>query len=247
MLVPSFMARIPRKHILFESALFHVIWQCHNRDFLLKPPWAKKLLYNLMVKYKDEYEMTFFSYIILDNHFHVSGQAPDLIKFSKFFQRVHSILAREINKRNKRCGQVIRDRFKSPLIQNEDALGRLMIYHDLNEVRCGKTNDPLNNELSSYAHYAYGKKDPLITDPPFYIALGKNPKRRQEAYRAMVLEILVAAPRKKDGRYTQKLFIGDPFWVEEKYKDLKTLRRRIRRGEIEASQDPPDTKQSQSA
>jgi putative transposase len=241
------MARIPRRHIIFETALFHVTWQCHNRDFLLKPRWVKELLYNLLLAYKNAFDMTFFSYIIMDNHFHVSGQAPDLGKFSRFFQVVHSKLAKEINKSNSRSGQVIKDRFKSPLIQNEDALCRQMIYHDLNEVRCGKTNDPKHNELSSYAHYAYGKKDPLITDPDFYDTLGKTPKQRQAAYRALVLEILIAAPRKKNGEYTKALFIGDPLWVEEKYNELKELRRRTRTGEIESGQDPPGKTQTQSA
>jgi len=36
------MAQIPRKFILCEDALFHVTWQCHNRNFLLKPRWAKE-------------------------------------------------------------------------------------------------------------------------------------------------------------------------------------------------------------
>jgi putative transposase len=199
-----------------------------------------------MLKYKDAFDMTFFSYIIMDNHFHVSGQAPDLGKFSRFFQVVHSALAKEINKKNSRSGQVIKDRFKSPLIQNETELCKEMIYHDLNEVRCGKTNDPKNNELSSYAHYAYGKKDPLITDPDFYYTLGRTPRERQRAYQALVLEILVAAPRKKNGEYTKALFIGDPLWVEEKYKELKELRRKIREGEIESGQDPPNENKTQS-
>jgi len=181
------MARLPRKYILFESAFFHVTWQCHNRDFLLKPRWVKDFLYKLLLRYKDKYEMTIFSYIIMDNHLHVSGQVQDLVKFSRYFQVVHSTLAREINRRNNRCGQVIRDRFKSPLMQDEEGLRQEMIYHDLNEVRCGKTNDPINNELSSYAHYAHGKEDPLLTDPPFYLGLGRTPKERQAAYRALVL------------------------------------------------------------
>jgi putative transposase len=234
------MARLPRRHIIFESALFHVTWQCHNKDFLLKPRWVKDFLYDLLLKYKDAYEMTFFSYIIMDNHLHLSGQAPDLKKFSRYFQIVHSALAKEINKRRKRCGQVIRDRFKSPLIQNENVLCKEMIYHDLNEVRCGKVNDPDHNELSSYAHYAHGKADPLITDPPFYLTLGRTTEERQAAYRALVLEVLVAAPRKKNGEYTRKLFIGDPLWVEEKYKELKELRRKLREGSISPGQDPPN-------
>lgn len=234
------MSRMPRRHILFEDSLFHVTWQCHNRDFLLKPKWAKQFLYDLLLKYKDKYEMTFFSYIIMDNHLHLSGQAPRLDKFSKFFQVVHSSLAKEINKRRNRCGQVIRDRFKSPLLQDEDALSEEMIYHDLNEVRCGKVNDPRHNEFSSYTHYAYGKKDPLLTDPPFYLTLGQSPKQRQASYQALVLEIMVAAPRKKDGKYTQKLFIGDPLWVEKKYEELKEIRRKLREGTLTAGQDPPE-------
>jgi len=234
------MARIPRNHIIFEGSLFHVTWQCHNRDFLLKPKWAKKVLYNLLLKYKDKYEMTFFSYIIMDNHLHLSGKTPSLDKFSGFFQVVHSSFAKIVNKRLGRCGQVIRDRFKSPLLQDETALFKGMIYHDLNEVRCGKVDDPEDNEMSSYAYYAHGQHDPLITPPPFYTNLGKNPGERQKAYRAMVLEILVQAPRKKNGQYTQSLFVGDPLWVEQKQKELKKLRSKLRFDNIlPASHSPP--------
>jgi len=186
--------------------------------------------------------MRFFSYIIMDNHLHISGQTPNMENFSKYFQVVNSGFAREINKRHKRCGQVIRDRFKSPLLQDEGDLRQEMIYHDLNEVRCGKSNDPTQNEFSSYAHYAEGKADPLLTDPPFYLTLGKTPEERQTAYRALVLEILTTAPRKKNGAYTEKLFIGDPLWVEEKYKELKELRKELREGKIEPGQDPPKSK-----
>lgn len=221
------MPRIPRKQIVSEGSLFHVTWQCHNKDFLLKPHWAKKILYRLLLKHKDRYKMTIFSYIIMDNHLHISGKSPSLRNFSRYFQVVHTSFAKMINKRNNRIGQVIRDRFKSPLLQNEKALFQEMIYHDLNEVRCGKSNDPGKNELSSYPHYAFGKKDHLLTEPDFYIKLGKTPKQRQNTYRIMVLEILVNAPRKKDGQYTEELFVGDPIWVKSKYKELKSLRKRM--------------------
>lgn len=154
----------------------------------------------------------------------MSGRTPELAKFSAFFRIVNSNLAKEINKRRKRCGQVVRDRFKSPRLQDERALIHQMIYHDLNEVRAGKSNDPKENELSSYQHYAHGKPAPLITDPEFYKKLGRTKRERQANYRAMVLKILVAAPRKKNGQYTNKMFIGDPIWVKTKYEDLKSLR-----------------------
>ena len=45
--------------------------------------------------------------------------------------------SKEINKQANRCGQVCRDRFKSPALQSEQDLVKEMIYHDLNEVRAG--------------------------------------------------------------------------------------------------------------
>jgi len=238
------MARIPRQLLLEEGSLFHVTWQCHNRDFLLKPLWAKKLLYSLLLKYKSKYEMTFFSYIIMDNHLHISGQVQSLKKFSAFFQVVHSVFAKEINKSLNRCGQVVRDRFRSPLLKDENVLIQEMIYHDLNEVRCGKIEDPCNNELSSYPFYAEGKSDPLLTPPPFYLKLGTSPKGRQAAYRAMVLEILVSAPRKKNGQYTCQLFVGDPLWVERKYEEFKKLREEFNQGKFFKGLDPPPKKKA---
>jgi len=186
--------------------------------------------------------MTIFSYIIMDNHIHISGQAPSLEKFSAYFQVVHSVFAKQLNKRRKRCGQVVRDRFKSPLLQSENELIMEMIYHDLNEVRCGKSDDPTHNVLSSYAYYAEGKKDLLITPPPIYLQLGTNDKERQMAYRAKVLQILVRAPRKKNGQYTTQLFVGDPLWVEKKYEEFKILRKELNQGKYAKGWDPPPKK-----
>ena len=157
----------------------------------------------------------------MDNHIHLSGQISSLEQFSAFFRVVNSMFAKVINKQKNRCGQVVRDRFKSPALQTEKDLIHEMIYHDLNEVRAGKSTHPNENEMSSFAHYAYGKADSLLTDPEIYVQLGRNPQERQESYRDMVEEILETAPRKKEGRYTQELFIGDPHWVAERYENLK--------------------------
>jgi putative transposase len=222
------MARIPRKWIIGDDCLFHATWQCHNKSWLLKYPWAKRLYYQLLLRFKEKYEIAFFSYAFMDNHIHLSGKLKSLDQLSAFFRVVNSMFAKEINKRIGRFGQVIRDRFKSPCLETERDLIQEMIYHDLNEVRAGKTLHPDNNEFSSYAHYAHGKPDALLTHPEIYVQLGNTPEERQMAYRGMVDEILRTAPRKRDGKYTGHLFIGDPCWVSKKYEILKKLRREQR-------------------
>jgi len=233
------MARIPRKWIITDDCLFHVTWQCHNKSWLLKCQWAKKLYYQLLLRYKKKYEVTFFSYAFMDNHIHLSGRLKSLDQLSSFFRVVNSMFAKEINQRMGRFGQVVRDRFKSPCLETERDLIQEMIYHDLNEVRAGKTIHPQDNEFSSYSHYAYGKTDPLLSDPEIYLQLGRTSAERQEAYRGMVEEILRTAPRKKNGKYTKQHFIGDPHWVTEKYEGLKKIRREQKQLKQFTSSSPP--------
>lgn len=167
--------------------------------------------------------------MLMDNHIHLSGSLKDLRQFSAFFRIVNSMFAKMVNKRTRRCGQVVRDRFKSPCLQSEKDLLQEMIYHDLNEIRAGKTDHPKNNEMSSYAHYAYGHIDPLLTDPEIYLRMGRTPEKRQQNYRAMVLEILIAAPKKMNYFSRKELFIGDPYWVSKKHAALRDYRSELRK------------------
>ena len=216
--------RIPRSLILENGSLFHVTWQCHNKSWLLKQKWVKQLYYSLLLRYKDQYGVIFYSYMMMDNHIHLSGKLTELKSFSAFFRIVNSMFAKEVNKQASRCGQVVRDRFKSPALQTEQDLVKEIIYHDLNEVRAGKVKHPKNNTLSSYAHYAFGKEDPLISDPEVYLQMGSSAEERQLSYQALVEEVLSATPRKKEGNYRNALYVGDPEWVAKQYKKLKEFR-----------------------
>jgi putative transposase len=208
----------------------------------MKFNWAKQLYYNLLLRFKSQYKISFYSYMIMDNHIHLSGSLNNLEQFSAFFRIVNSMFAKEVNKRMKRYGQVVRDRFKSPCLQTEKDLLQEMIYHDLNEVRASKVKHPRENEMSSYAHYANGKPDPLITNPEVYIKMGSTSEARQYAYRAMVQEILIAAPSKVTQIRRKELFIGDPHWVAKKYERLKTCRAELRKSKPAPSLSPPKPK-----
>ena len=72
------------------------------------------------------------------------------------------------------------DRFKSPTMETDDDLMNVMIYNDLNPYRTRKKTHPKSYKWSSYQHYAYGKQDPLLTEPECYKALGKTSQQRQK-------------------------------------------------------------------
>ena len=221
------MANYPRSLIVFDGDIFHVTWKCHNDEWLLSSEFSKRLYYELLVKYKDAYGLEFYSYCFMDNHPHLTGRCVTQKQMSDFFRVVNSCFAKKMNQFLKRKGQMVMDRFKSPTMDNQNDLLSVIIYNDLNPSRTVKGIHPKDFKWSSYRHYAYGKKDALLTHPGCYKMLGKTDKERQKKYREMIQEIfqndervLKKCPyRKESGKIL--FFIGDPVKIQVKYENLQ--------------------------
>ena len=221
------MANQPRSAIIEDGSTFHVTWQCHNKSWLLESDWAKQLYYNLLLKYKERYKVGFYSYCFMSSHPHLTGRCEDRKLFSDFFRVVNACFARSYNKQVGRKGQVVMDRFKSPSIQTDADLLKVMHYIDLNPKRAHMVIHPNEYKWTSFQYYAYGKKDPLLTPAPSYLELGSSPAGRQQVYLAMVEELL--QNDWKDKRpYSSVAFIGNPEWVREKSRVLKEIRQKKR-------------------
>ncbi|MBL7684838.1 MAG: transposase [Deltaproteobacteria bacterium] len=213
------MASYPRYFIVSDHSTFHVTWQCHNHDWLLKENWAKSLYYSLLLKFKSKYGVKIHSYSFMDNHPHLTGTMRSKEKFSAFFRVVNSLFAKAINKRLKRRGQVVMDRFKSPRIETDRHLLEVMVYIDLNPFRVKKVKHPQDYRYSSYGYYAYGKEDALLDPPEIYLSLGKTPESRQKIYREMV-ESVISKDEQQKRNFSNTYFIGNPNWVFKKHKSL---------------------------
>lgn len=164
----------------------------------------------------------------MSNHPHLSGYCEDQTLLSDFFRVVNSLFAKAYNTKHKRRGQVVMDRYKSPQIHTDEDLLNVMFYIDLNPNRAFIVEHPSEFYWSSFAYYAYGKADPLITPPEAYLNLGSTPQERQEVYLEKVNEVI-----KEDcmrGRpYSSVPFIGNPLWVLEKTRELDEYKRKQRK------------------
>ena len=216
------MAYLARRDLLFDGAFFHITWQCHNFDWFLEEDWVKQLYYDLLLKYKDRYGVRFFSYSFMDNHPHLTGHTTTVEGISSLMRTVNSQLAKRINKARRRRGQVIMDRFASPVIQTDAELLRVMSYGDLNAPRVKKVAHPKEYRWCSYRFYALGEPDPLITPSPSFLALAEDSEGRQRMYREMVEEIIVSEGLGKRP-YSRARYIGDPDWVRARCEELRLL------------------------
>ena len=229
------MANLPRYALIDDGSTFHVTWQCHNQDWLLKYDWAKQKYYDLLLRFKDRYKIEIYSWTFMSNHPHLTGRCQDKKLFSDFFRLVNSCFARTYNKRVGRKGQVVMDRFKSPRIETDVDLLKVMHYIDLNAKRAGIVAHPRDYKWSSYRYYAYGENAPLLTPASSYLDLGGTDEERIASYREMVEEILKNDWKEKRS-YSSAPFIGNPDWVFEKTRELRRI---IAEKKIKPRLDPP--------
>jgi len=214
------MPSYPRHLILHDGASFHLTWQCHNKSWLMKDEWAKKFYYDKLLEWKDHYGVSIHAYNLMDNHPHLIGRTIRKEGISDLMRRINCMFAKLYNKKNKRRGQVVMDRFKSPKIQTDAHMLNVMTYVDLNPCRAHKVKHPSKYKWTSYHYYALGKNDPLITPAPTYLGLAESDEDRQRIYREMVEELIEDGMQKQD--YSVTYFIGDPDWVTSNHDALKS-------------------------
>jgi len=214
-------ARIPRRFLVDLGSTNHCTWRSHNFSRVLETDTAKDFFLALVEKYAPRHGILFRSYCVMGSHPHLvvvatRGQA----EFSRFWQVVNQLFARWYNRRQRRRrGQVVMQRMKSPMIQ-PDAYGRhiltVMRYGDLNPVRAGMVRSPKDYAWSSYRHYAFGEPNPLISDEPEYLALGRTPWQRRLAYQQLFASALTRALRTRRPDLVEAPFFGNPDWVRER-------------------------------
>jgi putative transposase len=144
-----------------------------------------------------------------------SGQAA----FSAFWKAVNQAFARWYNRARNRRGQVVMERLRSPRIQGGGGhLLAVMRYGDLNPVRAGLVRSAKDWRWSSYRHYAFGERDPLIDDAPEYLELGTTAAQRRRSYQGLHALISTRDLRVRRTDLVVSPFIGDQVWVARRWR-----------------------------
>ena len=90
-----------------------------------------------------------------------------------------------INRSYRRTGTLWDSRYKSSLVQAETYLLACQRYIELNPVRAALVDDSAHYRWTSYRANALGQENAHLTPHPVYLALGRDDKQRQAAYRAL--------------------------------------------------------------
>lgn len=216
--------RIPRSVQLYnESAVTHMVWRCHNKEFYLRPLNIKSLymqsICESIKKNSLNDKVLIHAFCIMDNHFHqATGYKESSSHLSKHMQYAHSLFGARYNRINKRTGKVAESRPKTFLIENVEHEMKVHFYIEANPIRARIcTPENLKDyKYSSYRFYAYGIRDNytnLLTIPQWYVELGRTAKERQKKYRKLFYEYLFEQEQLtfKSCQFEQA-FIGSTIW-----------------------------------
>jgi len=143
------MGRIPR--IYGKSKTYHIILKGIDNQNIFYDNQDRRIFLNHLSITKKEYAYNLYAYCLMDNHVHM------VIKTENEFlsKSMHNLLIRYVsyfNKKYKRIGPLLQNRFKSKNIENQSYFLEVCRYVHRNPENAGfaKTED---YEWSSYKEY----------------------------------------------------------------------------------------------
>jgi len=188
--------RHSRRSTLPQSrGTIHLFWQCINKEFFLKRPGSKRLLFQSLIlglnHQNTDASIRIHSFCIMNNHVHEQvSYSKGITKLSHFMRVAHGYFARRFNRKFNRTGPVLNSRPKTHLISDPESEMRVHFYIEANPIRARiKTFETLRDFYwNSFRYYAFGELDEWtkhLSPPEWYIQLGSSPQVRQMRYRRL--------------------------------------------------------------
>ena len=144
------------------------------------------------------------AYVLMTNHVHLLVTPECAGAVSRLMQSLGRRYVRYVNDRYHRTGTLWEGRFRSCLVDTEHHVLACYRYIELNPVRAGMTESPVEYRWSSFAGNATAAFDPLLRPHPCYFALGATPAARTAAYAVLVASGLDDSHTDEIRRFTQR-------------------------------------------
>ncbi|WP_367608462.1 transposase [Legionella sp. W05-934-2] len=150
---------MPRaRRIYAPGEVFHITHRCHKRDFLLKFRHDRERYRYWLYEARKRYGFCILNYMITSNHIHLLVMCTNEGIIPSSMQLVAGRTAQEYNLRKWRNGAFWEDRYHVSVIEDNEYLHHCFIYIDLNMVRTGRVNNPLDWKFCGYYELFYGRQ-----------------------------------------------------------------------------------------
>lgn len=137
---------------LSQSKIYHVMIRGNEKkDIFLDDEDRERFLYTIREKNKEK-KWHMYAYCLMGNHVHLLiNEGTDTI--SGIMQRINISYAYYFNKKYKRVGHLLQDRYRSENIEDDSYLIAAMRYIHNNPVKSGMVESALQYRWSSFKFY----------------------------------------------------------------------------------------------
>lgn len=122
--------------IEFPGAVFHVLNRGNYRQDVFAGAGEAKAFVGVLEEAAGIFGWRVHAYAVMRNHYHVALQTPEP-NLTDGMHWLQTTFATRFNRLRRERGHLFQGRFQSLLVENDDALARLVNYIHLNPVRAG--------------------------------------------------------------------------------------------------------------
>jgi putative transposase len=166
------MARRPRLEL--PGVPLHVIQRGNNRASCFHADGDRRLYLRCLNGAAARHGCAVHAYVLMPNHVHLLVTPTTVGAVASMMQDLGRRYVRLFNTIHERSGTLWEGRYKSSLIDTEAYLLTCHRYIELNPVRAGLVQHPLQYPWSSCSHYALGTTNPLITRHPLFDEIARQ-------------------------------------------------------------------------
>lgn len=207
------MARLPR----FPGAglTHHVVQHGHNGRPIVLDDEDRRLWRALLGEALATTRVRLHGWVLLTDHFHLVLTPTGHADVGRLMQSLGRRYVAAFNRRHGCSGTLWDGRYRACLLEPGPEVLTSLRFIDGHLIRRGAPQDEAL-AWSSLAHHLGRARDPWLTDPPQWWALGNTPFERQAAYAALVEEGLSATEVQRVAAAVRRGWpLGSPGFVAE--------------------------------
>ena len=176
------MARLPR--FLLADLPHHVVQRGHNGQPIAIDDVDRQRWRELLRDAAVTHQVALHAWALRDAAFHLVATPTHAEGLSRMMQSLARRHAAEFNRRHGRRGTLWEGRFRASLTEpGPDLLDLMLLVETLAAGPLGDQEPPPDPSASSLGHHLGQWRDPAITEPAAWWALGNTPFEREAAWR----------------------------------------------------------------
>ena len=174
-----------RARIAIAGIPWHIIQRGNNRSACFFAEDDYRYFMNTLAEQAVKWQCAIHAYVLMTNHVHLLLTPQQQDSAATMMKHLGQRYVQYVNRTYRRSGTLWEGRFRSCLAQEDTYVLTCHRYIELNPVRAAMVENPAEYSWSSYRANALGEPGGLLTHHPDYLALGRSPNIRLEAYREL--------------------------------------------------------------